>query len=209
MQAIGNNKARRASNNAYVAEKGRQTEMQRRQDAVLDQSYDSLNKLKDPNAEQAAIDKRKAAFVAALNARPADSAYLPGQDAAPAVVGDAAAASGAREGAFSAQQAEALARMTGMGDQLFDTNINLNRGSQEIGQVARDRINSANALDAELRAAAFKGQTLRGLGGLATTIGFGKALGGGGGGVKLPPVNDVLKQVGSSLKGPYIPLPVG
>jgi len=184
-QYFGNQQAKHASQAAYTAEQGRQKAKTREQEALLDQSYDSARKLNDPNAENAAADKRKAAFVAALNARPSDSGYLPGQDSAPKVVADAASKAQESQNAFSGQQADALARMTGFGDQLLDTNIALGRNAQGIGMIGTDKANSAAALNAELNAAQYKGGFLRGLGGLAQMVGMaalsGGAFGAGGG----------------------------
>ena len=177
-QYIGNQQAKRATLNAFNTEQVRQKAKTADQQKLLDNSYDTAGKLNDPNAQQAAVDKRKSAFIQALNARPADSGYLPGTDSAPKVVADASAKATADQDAFSGQQADALARMTGLGDQLFDTNIQLGRNSQGIGQLGVDKAQSAAALNAELNAARFKGGTLRGFGGLAQMIGA-AALGGG------------------------------
>ena len=208
----GDQQAKRATVGAYTAEQARQKEKTAQQDQLLDQSYQTASKLKDPNAQQEAVDARRAQFIAALNARPADQAYLPGQDSAPQVVADAASARGARQDAYSQQQAEALARMTGFGDQLFGTQIQLGRNSQGIGQLGRDKANSAGVLDAEMRAAQFKGSTLRGLGDLAQMIGTSMAGGGMGGGMGKSPIAAVkagskpLSFIMPKFTAPMIPV---
>lgn len=179
---IGNQQAKSATRNALTLERQRQTAKTRDQEQALDQSYQAAGRLKDPNAQQAASDKRRQAFVAALNARPENSGYLPGQESAPKVVADAADQSTARQNAYSEGQAGALADLTSQGDLLQNANIDIGRAGQTIGQLGRDKYNSAQALEAELRAAQFKGQTLRGLGQLFQTIGMAKGLGGFGGG---------------------------
>lgn len=172
MQVVGNNQAKRASWDAYNAEQTRQKAKTAEQDNLLDQSYSTADKLKDPNAQNDAAAKRTAAFVSALNARPATTAYLPGQDAAPKVIADTAANAAAGQSAYSNQQAGALANMTGANDQLLNTNLALNRNSQTIGQLGQDKYHSAQVLDSELNAAKYKGGTLRGLGGLGQLLGM-------------------------------------
>ena len=108
--------------------------------------------------------------------------YLPGQGSAPAIVQqqEGKAVEGARTDARSL--ASALAALGGTGDQLQRLNIDIGRNSQRIGQVARDKGNSAGILQTELQAAAEKGALLRGLGGLAMQIGMSAAMAGAGGG---------------------------
>ncbi|MBY0392011.1 MAG: hypothetical protein K2Q27_01960 [Novosphingobium sp.] len=199
---IGNQQAKNATRNQLALENQRQASKTREQEQALDQSYQAAGKLKDPNAQQAASDKRRQAFVAALNARPENSGYLPGQESAPKVVADAADQSAARQNAYSEGQAGALADLTSQGDLLQNANIDIGRAGQTIGQLGRDKYNSANALNAELNAARFKGGTLRGLGGLAQTIGMaalGSKLGGLNAG-KYGSLNSVME--GTSLGKP-------
>lgn len=210
-QYAGNEQAKRAGLNALSMEQTRQKAKTADQQKLLDSSYDAATKLNDPNAQQGAIDKRKAAFIEALNARPANSGYLPGADSAPKVVVDASDKAMADQGAFSGQQADALARLTGFGDQLFNTNIQLGRNSQGIGQLGSDKANSAAALQAELNAARFKGGTLRGLGGLAQMVGM-AALSGGllKGGTGLPTAAQSQNAALASLRStPIASVPVG
>lgn len=182
MSYIGNKQAENASRNAYLAEQGRQKELTRQQDDALGQSYDAVNKLKNPAAEAAAEDASRAKFINALNQAPVTQNYLPGQDSAPQVVADAAGRAGAEQHGRSIQTAGALAAMMGNQNMMQDANIAMGRSGQTIGQLGRDKVHSAEALDAELRAASYKGQTLRGLGGLFQTLGSAKAIGGMGGG---------------------------
>lgn len=179
---IGNQQAKSATRNQLALENQRQASKTREQEQALDQSYQAAGKLKDPNAQQAASDKRRQAFVAALNARPENSGYLPGQESAPKVVVDAADQSAARQNAYSEGQAGALADLTSQGDLLQNANIDIGRAGQTIGQLGRDKYNSAQALEAELRAAQYKGGFLRGLGQLFQTIGMAKGMSGFGGG---------------------------
>lgn len=168
---LGNEQAKEASNSALQAERQRQALMTQQQQQALDQSDADIKKLSNPQEQQAAVDKRKAAFIEALNTAPASQGYLPGQDNAPAVVASAADKTNAAQADFSRQQAAALAALTGNSDQMLNTNIALGRNGQIIGQLGKNKANSAAALEAELRAAQFKGQTLRGLGQLGMTAG--------------------------------------
>lgn len=179
----GEMRAKHAQENAYAVEQGRQREFTNRQQAATDDSLAKTGQIADPTAEAAAADARKAAFVAALNKRPEGQHALPGSYSAPAVVGEANNRVVNAERADTDQHAGALASLAGFGDQLFRNNINLNRNGQTIGQVSRDKANSARVLDAELRAAADKGGTLRGLGQLAMMASsfVGGGVGGGGG----------------------------
>jgi hypothetical protein len=178
-QYAGNQQAKHASQNALTLEHQRQAKATQQQDQALDQSYQAAGKLNDPHAQEEAAGKRRQAFVAALNARPSDSAYLPGQQSAPKVVADASDQSAARQSAYSEGQAGALANLTSQGDMLQNANIMLGRSGQTIGQLGRDKFNSAQVLEAELNAAKYKGGFLRGLGQLLQTAGQ-AGVGGGG-----------------------------
>lgn len=165
-QYMGAKKADNAMLSRFNAEQGRQKRMSAEQDTLLDQSYDTAEKLKD---DTDAVAARKAAFIDALNSRDAGQDFLPGN--APAIVAESNNQVVADQRARSTQQAEALANLTGMGDQLLNTDIALGRAGQQIGQLGTSKARSAEVLDAELRAAAQKGATLRGLGGLAQMVG--------------------------------------
>jgi hypothetical protein len=179
---IGNQQAKSAVRGQLALENQRQQTKTREQEQALDQSYQATEKLKDPHAQDEAAGKRRQAFVAALNARPQDSGYLPGQESAPKVVSDAADQATARQNNFSEGQAGALANLTSQGDMLQNTNIALGRSGQTIGQLGRDKINSAQVLDSELRAAQYKGGFMRGLGQLLSTINMANGMSGGFGG---------------------------
>ncbi|CAB4120906.1 hypothetical protein UFOVP4_4 [uncultured Caudovirales phage] len=176
----GNKQAERASLSAFNTEQRIQKQKTAEQDLALDNSNNTTKKLLDPNAQADAVNARKEAFIAALNTRPAGQDYLPGQEGAPTIVADAAAKASADQRSYSEQQAGALANMQGFGDQMFGTNIAVGRNGQMIGQLGKDKFNSANVLDSELRAASYKGQDLRNIGTLAQQIGLSMLAGGAG-----------------------------
>ncbi|API60529.1 hypothetical protein BSL82_15600 [Tardibacter chloracetimidivorans] len=165
-QYFGNQRAENAMMARHNVEQGRQKRMSAEQDALLGESYESAEKLRD---DTDAVSARKAAFIDALNSRSDNQDFLPGN--APAIVAESNNKVVGEQRARSQQQAEALANLTGMGDQLLDTNVSLGRLGQQIGQIGTSKARSAEVLDAELRAAAQKGSTLRGLGGLAQMVG--------------------------------------
>ena len=181
-QIIGNNMAKRAVRNTLAFEQERQRKMTGQQDAALSQSMRSAQDLNDPAVRQEAIDRRKAAFMQALGASPAQQGVVPMAGSAPQVVGDYAQRVNGEEQGYMGQQAAALANVTGFSDSLFNTQVGVGRAGDLISQVARDKARSADILGNELTAAQARGGTLRGLGGLAAQIGgmmVGANLGGG------------------------------
>ena len=187
-QIIGNNKAKNAVRDQLAMEQSRQKRMTAQQDEALQGSMRSAQNLNDDSVRQQAIDHRKNAFMAALAGSPAANSGIPMAESAPTVVGEYAGRVGGAEQAAMSQQAAALANMTGFGDTLFNTQVGIGRSGDAISQIARDKAFSADILNNELTAAQAKGSTLRGLGGLAATIGgmmLGSniKIGGGGGGL--------------------------
>ena len=178
---FGEKKAKNAQDRVAQAERARQQRMTEEQQGYLDQSLASAGNAADPNAIAAAKGARENALFAAMAPQGAAGTYLPGQGSAPAIVQqqEGKAVEGARTDARSL--ASALAALGGTGDQMQRLNIDIGRNSQRIGQVARDKGNSADILQTELQAAAEKGALLRGLGGLAMQIGMAAATAGVGG----------------------------
>lgn len=183
---FGQQRAQSASNRAQNMERSRQQGLERQQDAALGESERAAMRLRDPNAQAEAVGSRREAFIRALNSRSPDQGILPGAPSAPRVVADAAAKTTAASDAYGESQASALAELTAMGDQLQGTNIAMGRQGQRINQLGTDRRRSAQVLDAELQAAANKGSTLRGLGGLLQQLGSAAGAGGGGGSTWMP-----------------------
>lgn len=184
---IGDTQAQHAQQAAQDAERARQQQLTQRQQQAFQESVTKANSLADPNAETAAVDKRNTALQAALTPASAQADFLPGSSSAPQLVQDAGARTAADTHAYSSNLAQALARLSGTGDQLLTTNIGIGRDAGAIGQLADFKQGSADVLPAELRAAATKGALLRGLGGIAQSIGGaaagGGGFGGGGGGI--------------------------
>lgn len=178
---LGNRQAQKAQMRTFRAEQARQQAMDAEQQGLFAGSLDKMKALQG-GGEDAAVANRKEAFIQALEAgRPRQDA-LPGMDRAPAQVGAAANKVIGAQHVASENTADAMARMGGMGDALFKANIGIGRDAQQIGQIGKNRANSAGILDAELAAAAQKGAFLRGLGALAMQIGASAAMGGIGGG---------------------------
>lgn len=179
---FGEKKAKNAQQRANDTERARQQRMTEEQQGYFDKSLASAGDVADPASIAAAKGARENALFAAMAPAGAAGTYLPGQSSAPAIVQqqEGRAVDTARTDAKSL--ASALAALGGTGDQMQRLNIDIGRNSQRIGQVARDKSNSADILQTELQAAAEKGSLLRGLGGLAMQIGMAAAAGGAGGG---------------------------
>lgn len=179
----GNKKAERAQGKTYAAEKRRQDDLTAQQDTLFKNSLDRTGAVAGQPGQDDAAAARKAAFVEALGGKSPDQGFLPGSSSADAAVGQNANEVIATQNAFSDQQADALAKLTGFGDQMLDANILNARDAGAVNQLSTSKRASAGVLDAELQAAARKGGTLRGLGGLATQIGgmvLTNGMGGGG-----------------------------
>jgi hypothetical protein len=179
---MGNRAAAKASNRASLAEMQRQRAFEQEQTAAFDESHNAARRLAVPQDQQQAVDARRAAFIAALDRGAPDQGILPGGEGVPQVVADAAARADAGRRNYSEGQASSLAELTAMGDQLLGTNIAMNRAGQRIGQIGQSRNRSAQLLDGDLRAAANKGSTLRGLGTVLQIAGQAAGASGMGGG---------------------------
>lgn len=184
LKYFGDKKAARAQEGVNKRERLRQQDMTLEQQSAFEDSLKKTGEVTDPAAMKAAADKRNDFLQASMGPASALVNYLPGAKSAPAIVGDAAKASVGKEKAAAGGLAAALAALGGTTDQMQNLNIGIGRNSQKIGQVARNKAGSAGVMDAELRAAAFKGSTLRGLGQLAQIIG--QAVGAGAGGGIIP-----------------------
>lgn len=178
---LGSRAADKAASRATMAETQRQKQFEQEQQAAFDQSRAAAGKLLNPQDREQAVDARKQAFIAALNRAPADQGILPGAEGAPQVVADAGAKINAGQRQYSEGQASTLAELTAMGDQLLGTNIEMGRQGQKINQIGQSRRRSASLLDGDLRAAANKGSTLRGIGQMLQIAGQAAGATGGGG----------------------------
>lgn len=191
-QYFGNQSAEKAQWSAFNAEQRRQKGFDEQQGALFGESLDKSKKLLDPNETGKEVANRRDTMLAALPPEGAPRETLPGNADGPQVVQNAADRANAEGRAYTEQQASALANLFGFGDQIFKTDIGIGRDAQGINQLGSFRRGSAAALDAELQAAAQKGSTLRGLGGLALSIGSvlgaagGIPIGGAGAGAGLP-----------------------
>lgn len=178
---FGAKQAERAKQNTYDAESARQKKMGDEQYARFQESLDRAQQMLTPEAQAAAAGQRESGLSAAIVPQGANGSYMPGSSSAPSVVADATAAAGAKSAETSQSFARTLAALGATGDQMQGLNIGVGRNSQSIGQIGGFKAGSLGVLDAEMKAAAQKGAFLRGIGGLAQTIG--KAwLGGGMGG---------------------------
>jgi hypothetical protein len=177
---FGEKKAQNAQRRAELAERQRQQRMTEEQQAYLDDSLAGAGETADPAKIAAAKAARENTLIGAMMPAESQANFLPGQSSAPAVVQQQEARSVDKSAGEARSLASALAALGATGDQMQALNIRIGRNSQGIGQVARDKANSADILQTELQAAAEKGAFLRGLGGLAQQIGMAMATGGGG-----------------------------
>ena len=180
LQYAGAKKAEHAQERAYQAERARQQAFTAEQEGAWRDSLDRAGGMSGADAQAAAVAHREAPLVAAI--QPASRAdYLPGSSSAAPVVRAASDRAAEGQRAVSADRAHAVANLNGFGDQLFDTSIMNARNAGKIGQIGSFMGGSAAASEAEVRAAAHKGELLRGLGQLAQQIGMAVATGGAGG----------------------------
>ena len=180
LSAIGNHQAASAQMAASNAERARQQALTQQQNALVDRSIANTGNITNGGLD-AAIAARKAGIDASLATASPTQGFLPGSSTADASVGRSGAQIVGKEKALTGGLADASARMNGLGDSLFTTNIANNRDAQGVNQIGAAKMDSASVLPYELQAAAQKGAFLRGLGQLASTIG-GMAAGGGFGG---------------------------
>lgn len=169
---FGEKQASHASENAFNSERDRQSNLSDQQTARFQDSLDKTQAMLDPAAVAAAANKREASLASAIvPASQTNAAYLPGSDSAPSVVATAADKAGEGSKATSLNLAHAIAALGGTGDQLQTLNTGIGRNSESIGQLGGFKAGSMGVLDSEMQAAAQRGSFLRGIGGLAQTIG--------------------------------------
>lgn len=168
---LGEKKAERAREQTFNAERDRQKAMTDEQQARFQDSLGRTQDLLDPAMQQAAQQKRESSLASVIVPANANGSYMPGSSSAPAIVAGAADKVNAEGAASSSQLARALAALGATGDQMQGLNIGIGRDAQQIGQIGGFKAGSAGVLDAEMQAAAQKGAFLRGIGGLAQTIG--------------------------------------
>lgn len=190
MNAAGQAKADHAMTNTFNSERQRQQQFDQQQQGKFQDSLASTqNTLLSPAAQQAAADKRNSAFTAVTKSATPSGSYLPGSGSAPTVVNAGNVAAGKQADARTASLGQALASLGGMNDVMQANNTAIGHNTQDIATLAGERAGSLGVLPAEMTAAKTRGQTLRTLGGLATSIGqmmAGGAAGGGGGMGPLP-----------------------
>jgi hypothetical protein len=186
MKYFGEKKAANAQEAANQAERKRQIDMTAEQTAFFGDSVNKANNIADEGAMKDAADSRNAALSDVIVPASQSAAYLPGAGSANQVVADQGAQAAETTRAQAGSLAAALAALGGTQDQMQQANIGIGRDSQKIGQVSRDKQQSANALTTDLRSAAYKGSFLRGAGGLAQMFGKAMMAGGGGGGSVVP-----------------------
>lgn len=202
MKYEGEKKAAHAREKAFDAERLRQRTLQSEQNDSFQDSLAKTANVTDPNAVAKAAATREGSLVHALAPINGSASYLPGAASAPAIVATAKAAGDTHARADGLSLAHALAALGGTGDQLQELNTGIGRNSEHIGQVGGFARGSAGALDAEMKAAANKGSTLRGVGGLAQQLAMAYLSGGAGGGGGIPGVgNEPLNS--SGLTGIY------
>lgn len=170
LNSAGESKAARSQAAASDQERARQNQFSTQQMGYVDRSRDALANVAGTGTDQA-VDARKTLLMSALDGRSPTQDALPGSGSADRVIAENGARVAGNEHAAAAQTADAMARLSGLGDSLFSANIGMNRNAQQIGQIGGFKAGSAAALPTELQAAAHKGETQRMLGQLASEIG--------------------------------------
>lgn len=169
---FGQKQAERASETTFNAERDRQSDMTDQQTARFQDSLDKTKGMLDADAIAAAANKREQSLAGAIvPATQTNAAYLPGSDSAPNVVATATDKAAEGSKATSLNLARSIAALGGTGDQLQALNTGIGRNSEGIANLSSFKAGSMGVLDSELKAAAQKGSFLRGIGGLAQTIG--------------------------------------
>jgi hypothetical protein len=178
--AAGARKAEKASVNVRRAEDSRQNMYQQQAEAGFAKNMKTAG-VEDVIAKQgAATTDREQAYSAASMAAPraAEVAASGSMGGNRVVAGNLAQAmSGANERV--AQLGNARARLNSFGDAMFDTNLQLGRGREEIGLAANLSANSLRPMEAEMGAAAKKGDKLKMLGTILMAAGSAAAGGAG------------------------------
>lgn len=168
---FGQQQAARAKESTFNAERQRQQDLS---DQQTSRFQDSLDKTRAASSEESmanAAKARESTLASAIVPKGAESSYMPGSSSAPAVVATATESANAGGRAQSEGLARALAALGGTTDQLNTLNTGIARNSESIGQLGSFKAGSMGVLDSEMQAAASKGSFLRGVGGLASTIG--------------------------------------
>jgi hypothetical protein len=207
---MGQKKAENATLSAFNNERDRQNAFKAQQQQAFQDSLNSTqNTLLDPTAIAKATANRDAALMGAVKPAAISSGgpLLPGSASANPVVKADAEAKGKLADSRTSNLAAAMAALGGMNDLFQTNNIQLGRDAGSIGQIGSFMNGSLGVLQSEMDAAKHKGGTLRGLGGLAQTIGSAmmaaSGLPSGGGAMTVTP--DMLNpQALSFLPGPGI-----
>ena len=196
---LGDQQAAHAERDASNAERARQQALAQQQDALVNNSIGKVGAITTGGLDTS-IANRKAAITANMGTVSPTQGFLPGSSSADASVGGLGDKIVAGEKSLSGGVGDASARLNGLGDSLFGANIAVNRNDQGVNQLGSEKMQSAAVLPYELKAAATKGSLLRGLGGLAQSIGSmvaGAGLAGGGNALG----SSMSSLSGSMLKG--------
>jgi len=179
-QYQGNKRAEKAAVNVRRAEDSRQNMFKEQAEGGLRKNMDAAS-AEAIEGQQAASAKSRsegysnASMQAPQLAQMVSSGALGGNQ----VVQDSLAGALGRANANAAQLGEARSRLNSFGDAMFNTNVQLGRGREEIGTAGDFAKRSAEATGMELQAAAHRGDKLKMLGTLLTAVG-GAAMGGAG-----------------------------
>lgn len=176
----GAKKAERAAINVRRAEDARQAQYQQQAEGGLRDNMEAVQRENIEDRQTQATASREDAYRAQGMAAPraaqmASSGSMGGNRVVASSLADAMQRANERV----AQLGNARARLNSFGDAMFDTNILLGRGREQIGQAANLAAHSLRPVDAELGAAQHKGSNARALGSLLSTVG-GAVMGGAG-----------------------------
>ena len=178
--SYGASKSENAVVNMRRAEDSRQAGHQQEAEAGFKKNMNASSEEAITGGMTGAAKAREAAYKAAnANAPRATVQAATGSLGGNKVVNDSLAQMLNAVGQRVSQQGDARARLGSFGDAMFDTNVLLGRGRQEIGQAGNFAAGSMRPLGMEMDAASHKGDKAKALGTLLSTVGSAMLAGAG------------------------------
>ena len=169
---FGEQQAAHAKVATFNNERNRQMAFDAQQTDAFKDSLAKTQEMQGADAVNKAADAREGTLASAIVPGAATTgSYLPGSSSAPSVVNTAQDVADKGSEAKSRGLAHALAALGGSNDQFQQLGTAYGRNSDQISQLGSFKSGSMGVLPAEMDAAAAKGGFLRGIGGLAQTIG--------------------------------------
>lgn len=170
--AIGARKAENAVVNVRRAEDSRQNTFKAEAEGGLKKNMDATTAEAITGRQGSAAAQREAAYRAANAAAPhATQQVASGSLGGNKVVSDSLGQMLASVGDRVSQQGNARARLGSFGDAMFDTNVLLGRGRQDIAKAADFASGSLKPLQMEMEAGSHKGDKMKALGTMLQMVG--------------------------------------